>query len=104
MTNEVPQEHQAVYDVIASSKEKYITKNMILVKLGKGQGYRRKLEQIIYDLVVDYNMPIGSSSAASTKGFFIITDKHDLHIAKRDISSRTHSMNMRYNALDSMEF
>lgn len=104
MTNEIPQEHQAVYDVIASSKEKYITKNMILVKLGKGQSYRRKLEQMIYDLVVDYNMPIGSSSAASTKGFFIIANKQDLHIAKRDISSRTHSMNIRYNALDSMEF
>lgn len=47
MENKLPEEYQAVYNVIASNKEKYITKNMILVRLGKGQSYKRKLEQII---------------------------------------------------------
>lgn len=103
MENKLPEEYQAVYNVIASNKEKYITKNMILVRLGKGQSYKRKLEQIIYDLVVKYKSPIGSSSAAPTKGFFIISNKNDMYIAKRDISSRTSSMNLRYEALDNMD-
>ena len=103
MENKLPEEYQAVYNVISSNKEKYITKNMILVRLGKGQSYKRKLEQIIYDLVVKYCCPIGSSSAAPTKGFFIISNKNDMYIAKRDISSRTYSMNLRYEALDNMD-
>lgn len=103
MIEKLPDEHQAVYNVIASNKEKYITKNMILVRLGKGQSYKRKLEQIIYDLIVKYNCPIGSSSAAPTKGFFIISDKHDLHIAKRDLTSRTFTINKRVEALENMD-
>src|SRR5699024_2753394 len=104
MENNLPEEHQAVYNVIASNKEKYITKNMILVRLGKGQSYKRKLEQIIYDLVVKYCCPIGSSSAAPTKGFFIISNKHELHIAKRDLTSRAITINKRVEALDQIKF
>lgn len=104
MENNLPKEHQAVYNVITSNKEKYITKNMILVKLGKGQSYKRKLEQIIYDLVVKYSCPIGSSSAAPTKGFFIISNKHELHIAKRDLTSRAFTINKRVEALDQIKF
>ena len=104
MENNLPEEHQAVYNVIASNKEKYITKNMILVRLGKGQSYKRKLEQIIYDLVVKYCCPIGSSSAAPTKGFFIISNKHELHIAKRDLTSRAFTINKRVEALDQIKF
>ena len=103
MENKLPEEHQAVYNVISSNKEKYITKNMILVKLGKGQSYKRKLEQIIYDLVVKYSCPIGSSSAASTKGFFIISNEHDMYIAKRDLTSRTFTINKRVEALENIK-
>ena len=100
---ELPNEHLAVYEVISNSKEKYITKNLILAQLNKDYSYKRKLEQIIYDLVVKYSCPIGSSSAESTKGFFIISDKYDLHIAKRDLTSRTFTINKRVEALENIK-
>jgi hypothetical protein len=99
----LPAEHQAVLDAIKNSEHKYVTKNMILAQLNKPESYRRNVEQIISDLVVKYGQPVGASSAAETKGYFIIKNKHDLHVAKRDISSRTYSMNLRYKALQKLD-
>lgn len=100
----IPHEHLAVYNVIANSSEKYVTKNIILAQLDKGQSYRRHVEQIISDLVVKHGLPVGASSAKDTKGYFIIENEYDLYVAKRDISSRTDSMNLRYDVLDRMKF
>ena len=96
----IPQEHLAVYNGIANSKEKYITKNMILAQLNKNSSYKRRLEQVIYQLVVDYQMPIGASSRKESNGFFIIKDKQDLYLAKRDLKARTSSIMKRFEALE----
>lgn len=100
---ELPIEHLAVYKAISNSKEKYVTKNMILTQIGKGISYRRQVERIISDLVKKYKMPVGASSARETKGYFIITTKHDLYIAKRDIKSRAFNLTERANALDELD-
>jgi len=99
----LPAEHQAVFDVIRNSEHKYVTKNMIMAQLNKPESYRRNVEQIISDLVVKYGQPVGASSAAETKGYFIISDKHDLHIAKRDLTSRTFTINKRVEALENIK-
>jgi|SRR5690625_615821 len=99
----LPVEHQKVFDLIRNSKHKYVTKNMILVQLDKPQSYRRNVEQIISDLVVKYNMPVGASSAPETKGYFIIETENDKRIAKRDIQSRTSTMMLRLDAIDKIK-
>lgn len=100
---QLPQQHLAVWNAITHSKEKYVTKNMILAQIGKGSSYRRQVEQIISDLAKKYKMPVGASSAWETKGYFIIKTKHDLYIAKRDIKSRAFNLTERANALDELD-
>ena len=99
----LPAEHQAVLDAIKNSEHKYVTKNMILAQLNKSKSYRRRVEQIINDLVVKYGAPVGASSAPETKGYFIIENKRDLYIAKRDIQSRTSTMMLRLDAIDKIK-
>ena len=100
----IPQEHRAVYEVIANHSDKYITRKLILSKLGQtSDSYGRKLSEIIYDLVVKYNVPIGSSSVEPHKGYFIIENKNDLRIAKRDLTSRSFTINKRVKALEKIK-
>ena len=100
----IPQEHRAVYEVIANHSDKYITRKLILSKLGyTSDNYGRKLSEIIYDLVVKYNMPIGSSSAPEHKGYFIIENENDMRIAKRDLTSRSFTINQRVKALEKIK-
>lgn len=100
---QLPQEHLAVYNAIANSDEKYVTKKSILAKIQKPVSYDRKLRAIIKDLAERYKMPVGASSAPDTKGYFIIETKHDLYIAKRDITSRAFNLNERAKALDELD-
>lgn len=99
----IPQEHRAVYEVIANHSDKYITRKLIISKLGRTSDYGRRLSEIIYELVVKYGVPIGSSSTEGKKGYFIIENTNDLRVAKRDLSSRTFSMNQRIDALEKIK-
>lgn len=92
-----------MYNVISNSKEKYVTKNQILAQLNKNSSYKRRLEQVIYQLVVDYHMPIGASSRKDSNGFFIIKDDNDLYLAKRDLKARTSSILKRFEALEQIQ-
>lgn len=106
MTKEkaIPREHLDVYQVIANHSDKYITRKLILAKLGQtSDSYGRRLSEIIYDLVVKYGCPIGSSSIPEHKGYFIIRDNNDLRIAKRDLTSRSFTINRRVAALDKIK-
>ena len=97
-------EHLAVYEIIANHSDKYITRKLILAKLGHtSDSYGRKLSEIIYDLVVKYGYPVGSSSVPEHQGYFIIRDSNDLRIAKRDLKSRSFSINKRVAALEKIK-
>ena len=99
----LPSEHWEVWQTIANSKEKYNTKNTILAKLRKDTSYTRRLHTIIHELVAVYIMPLGSSSRKESKGYFVIRDKHDLYLAKRNLQSRKLTINKRYEALENID-
>lgn len=99
----MPDEHLAVYQVIAEHSDKYITRKMILSQLGKTSDYGRRLSEIVNDLVMRYDVPLGSSSNRETKGYFIMETEADRLLARRELSSRTDSMNARDKKIAKME-
>lgn len=98
----IPREHFAVYDVIANSNEKYVTKKQILAQLGQPVQYERHLLKIIYELVMIYNMPVGSSSGQDTKGYFIIENERDRRLAMKNLSTRVYTINERHDKIQKM--
>lgn len=100
----IPHDHLAVYEVIANHSEKYVTRNMILAQLSRNGDYSRKLSEIIYDLIVRYSLPVGSSSAKETKGYFIIENDNDKRVAQREMGSRLGTMQIRYEAIKNIKF
>ena len=99
----IPREHFAVYDVIANSNEKYVTRNSILAQLEGKRMNGRRLSQIINDLIMVYGMPVGASSREDTKGYFIIKTDLDKYLAGRDLYARASSMMKRYDAVQNIE-
>lgn len=99
----IPQDHLAVYEVIANHSEKYVTRSMILSQLDKNGDYGRRLSEIIYNLIVKYNASIGSSSRKGHKGYFMIETEYDKNIAVGSIKSRMTSYSERYRATQNME-
>ena len=98
----IPREHLAVYDVIANSKEKYVTKKQILAQLGQSVQYERHLLRLIHELVMIYEMPVGSSSGKYTKGYFIIESERDRQLAMKNLSTRTYTINERHDKIQKM--
>lgn len=99
----MPAEHLAVYRAIAEHSDKYITRKMILTRLEKTSDYGRRLSEIVNDLVMRYDVPLGSSSNKETRGYFIMTTESDRLLARRELSSRTDSMNARDKKIAEME-
>ena len=100
---ELPGEHSAVYQIISNSKEKYVTRNSILAQLEGKRMNGRRLSQIINDLIMVYDMPVGASSRQDTKGYFIIKTDLDKYLAGRDLYARASSMMKRYEAVQKIE-
>ena len=63
----------------------------------------RRLSQIINDLIMVYDMPVGASSRQDTKGYFIIKTDLDKYLAGRDLYARASSMMKRYEAVQKIE-
>lgn len=93
----------AVYQAIAEHSDKYITRKMILAQLGKTGDYGRKLSEIVNDLVMRYDVPLGSSSHKDTRGYFLMESEADRLLARRELSSRTDSMNARDKKIAGMK-
>ena len=100
---ELPEEHLAVFRIISNSKNKYVTRNSILAQLEGKRMNGRRLSQIINDLIMVYDMPVGASSRQDTKGYFIIKTDLDKYLAGRDLYARASSMMKRYEAVQKIE-
>ena len=98
----ISHEHLAVYDVIANSQDKYVTKKQILAQLGQPVQYERHLLRLIHELVMIYEMPIGSSSGKDTKGYFIIENERDRRLAMKNLSTRVYTINERHDKIQKM--
>src|SRR5699024_4495232 len=72
---ELPGEHLDVFQIISNSNEKYVTRQSILAQLEGKRMNGRRLSQIINDLIMVYDMPVGASSRQDTRGSFIILNK-----------------------------
>ena len=99
----IPDEYIAVYNIIANSKNKYVTRASILAQLEGKRMNGRRLSQIINDLIMVYGMPVGGSSRQDTKGYFIIKTDLDKYLAGRDLYARASSMMKRYEAVQKIE-
>ena len=100
---ELPGEHLAVFQIIANSKEKYVTRSSILAQLEGKRMNGRRLSQIINDLIMVYGMPVGASSRHDTKGYFIMKTDTDKYLAGRDLYTRASSMLERYEAIQNIK-
>ncbi|MCC9117503.1 hypothetical protein LOY18_11995, partial [Staphylococcus capitis] len=83
-TDDVPIEYLQVWDVLKNSDSKYLTKQQIIMRLGRERSYWRKLTQIISDLVAIYGFPIGSDRE---HGVYICKTREDYDNAIRTLGS-----------------
>ena len=100
---ELSGEHLDVFQIIANSNNKYVTRQSILAQLEGKRMNGRRLSQIINDLIMVYGMPVGASSREDTKGYFIIKTDLDKYLAGRDLYARASSMMKRYDAVQNIE-
>lgn len=63
----------------------------------------RDVRNIVYHLVVDSDIPIGSSNEPDTGGYFIIKDRQDMEVAAKHIKPRAVAIYRRVRALEKME-
>lgn len=101
MTNiipEMPDEYLRVYNAIKNA-EGSITKENILLQIGQDESYTRKFHEIVYSLAVDYKIPIGSSSKAEIKGYFLIRTEKQLNEALKSLRSRVDKIKARENSI-----
>jgi hypothetical protein len=60
----------------------------------------RLIRDIIYRLVVDRGLPIGSSTGPEGGGYFLIEDEQDLDVAVRHLKPRAKAIFRRARALE----
>ncbi|WP_066633342.1 DNA replication protein [Desulfolucanica intricata] len=60
----------------------------------------REAREIIYHLVVEHGLPIGSSTEPGTGGYFIIENTEDMEIATRHLKPRAVKIIKRARALE----
>lgn len=92
-------EHLDVLNIIKNCKDEAITRKQIVAILGKDASYFRQLNDIITDLVVIFNEPIGSSSNKYKNGYFYCRTKNDFRIARQSLNSRVDKIMERERVL-----
>lgn len=60
----------------------------------------RSIREIIYALVVERGLPIGSSTGPEGGGYFLIKDEEDLEVATRHLRPRARAIFRRARALE----
>ncbi|AMG96658.1 hypothetical protein [Staphylococcus simulans] len=98
------QEHLDVWNVLNNSEEKYVTIKKLLTLLHKPASYKRKLNKIIYDLVVVHGFPIGSSNISEARGYFIIKNQKDKNLAVITLHNFIEGNCRRLEAVKQIEF
>lgn len=62
----------------------------------------RVIREIIYRLVVERGLPIGSSTGPEGGGYFLIEDLEDLEVATRHLKPRARAIFRRARALENI--
>lgn len=96
---ELPYRYKVVLSLIPFGRENAKPIKNEAEKIGINS---RDVNAIIRDLIIEYNIPIGSSSEKETKGYFIILDEHDKELAKKTLITRMSGTYKRLNKLDSI--
>jgi hypothetical protein len=96
---ELPELHWRVLGAIPSGKEQSIPISYLMEKLAISQTDRRRINNIINDLIFEYGYPIGTSSKEESKGIFFIEDERDLSLACHTLNSRAMSNLKRHKQI-----
>lgn len=101
---ELTQEELTIFNTI-NNAEDGITMEKILLQIGQSNSYRRIVSEIISSLIIDHNIPIGSSSTrkAHKFGFFVIRDENDKRLAIQTLKSRVDGINKRQEKIKNIE-
>ncbi|MED4456174.1 hypothetical protein [Metabacillus fastidiosus] len=84
----MPYLHWRVLEAIPQGKENSIPIAYLMEKLAISQLDRRKVNNIINDLINDYDYAIGTSSQKDSRGIFLIEDERDLNLAAHTLNGR----------------
>ncbi|MCL6558657.1 MAG: DNA replication protein [Firmicutes bacterium] len=88
---------QIIYDLLPAGHQKPITLKKLSCLAHMNQ---REVREIIYTLVVERGLPVGSSTEPSAGGYFIIEDPKDLEVATRHLTPRAKKIFKRARALE----
>ena len=88
---------QTVLDCIPAGHENAISRRQLALVLALGD---RLIRDIIYRLVVERGLPIGSSTGPEGGGYFLIEDEQDLKVAIRHLKPRAKAIFRRTRALE----
>lgn len=102
---ELPNDHGEVLNIITNAPNKYVTRDKVLrqLHLEINQANYRWLANIISDLVLRYEYPIGSCRTKYKRGYYIISNKEDKDDAINTLESIIKGNIKRLEALKSIE-
>lgn len=78
-----------------------ITMKSLLLQLGREEGYKRTVSDIISDLITMNSIPIGSSSNSDKHkfGYFIMRTPADFNLGIHTLESRAEAVNKRISKI-----
>jgi transcription initiation factor IIE alpha subunit len=88
---------QIVLDLLPFGHKKAIHKRKLAELTGMSE---REVREIIYNLVVNRGLPIGSCTEPYSGGYFLIQDLVDLEVATRHLKPRAKAIFRRARALE----
>lgn len=88
---------QTVLECIPAGHENAISLRRLTLVVSLGD---RLIREIIYRLVVERGLPIGSSTGPEGGGYFLIEDEQDLKVAIRHLKPRAKAIFRRTRALE----
>lgn len=97
MLKNLSEREQIIYDLLPSGHQKPITLKKLSCLAHMNQ---REVREIIYTLVVERGLPVGSSTEPNAGGYFIIEDPEDLEVATRHLKPRAKKIFKRARALE----
>jgi transcription initiation factor IIE alpha subunit len=88
---------QIVLDLLPSGHKKAVHKRKLAELTGMSE---REVREIIYNLVVNRGLPIGSCTEPHSGGYFLIQDLADLEVATRHLKPRAKAIFRRARVLE----
>jgi hypothetical protein len=95
--SDLNQRERTVLDCIPAGHENAISLRRLTLVVALGD---RLIREIIYRLVVERGLPIGSSTVSEGGGYFLIENEEDLKVATRHLKPRAKAIFRRTRALE----